>query len=341
MAKRGQKQFKTTVEEALNVALSRNHELTSYTTGRNLDIIPKSFYCVFKCNKCGNIWRTKLGVYLKRTGPAKGCRKCFDQLIPNKEIYANSPCAKKNPSSNQPFRRQSKEILRQNHLNGPHGFIQNFKDLIQFLKTNPNVHNNYVVVLIELGERSFEKKKSSKHHIIPLHDGGSPDKWNILRVSKEEHDQIHRLRYEVYQQDGDKRAIRATSNDVKMISSVQHDSTSLSSFSEYEKEIHNESKKSKYFYRRTPETLKAIEKGMVWKHKDGFEIIIKPNSVETVEQIKELLIDSLPENHISRQKIVKNKTSVNYIREVINNVFGEQPDSKKSSVYGFSLEYYS
>lgn len=80
---------------------------------------------------------------------------------------------------------------------------------------------------------------------------------------------------------------------------------------------------------------------MVWKHKDGFEVIIKPNSVETVQQVKELLIHSLPEDHVFRQKIVKNKTSVNYIRQVINNVFGKQSDIKKSSVYGFSLNYYS
>lgn len=225
--------------------------------------------------------------------------------------------------------------------------------------------------LINLGSRSFEKRKSSKHHIIPIHDGGSPDKWNILKVSKEEHDQIHRLRYEVYHHPVDKLAIRATANDAKMASSVvrgtnpvwissgpvvplelqEHNSNqSLSSICSTgegeEKEqtnckIDKESKESKYLFRRTPETLKAIEKGMVWKHKQGFEVIIKPNTVQTVEQVKELLINSLPQDKEFRQRIEKNKTSVNYIRQVINNVFGEQPHVKKSRVYGFSLDYYS
>lgn len=111
MAKRGQKQVKTMVQEAQTIALTRNHELIHYTTGRNEKTIPKHSYCGFKCNKCENIWETKLGVYLKRTGPAKGCRNCFNQLIPNKTIYPNSPCAKKDPDSNQPFRRQGKKTL--------------------------------------------------------------------------------------------------------------------------------------------------------------------------------------------------------------------------------------
>lgn len=254
-------------------------------------------------------------------------------MIVDRTIYANSPCAKKNPLSNQPFRRQGKESLMKNHLNEPHSFIRNFEDLMQFLKANPNPHNHYVLDLIKLGPRSFPKGQSSRHHIIPIHDGGSPKKWNILRVSKEEHDKIHRLRYEVYQQDGDNRAIRAISNDAKMVSSKEKKQT--------KSKIHNENKKSNYFSRRTPETLKAIQKGMVWKHKDGFEVIIKPNSVETVQQVKELFIQSLPENHVFRQRIVKNKTSINYIRQVMNNVFGEQSDTKKSSVYGFSLNSYS
>lgn len=219
MAKRGEKQFKTTIQEAQIIALSRNHELMHYTPGRDLNTIPKHCYCDFKCHNCGNIWRTKLGVYLNRSGPAKGCRNCYNKLVVDRTIYANSPCAKKNPLSNQPFRRQGKESLIKNHLNGPHSFLQNFEDLMQFLKANPNPHNDYVLDLIKLGPRSFLKGQSSRHHIIPIHDGGSPEKWNILRVSKEEHDKIHRLRYEVYQQDGDKRAIRATSNDAKMVSS--------------------------------------------------------------------------------------------------------------------------
>ncbi len=261
----------------------------------------------------------------------------------------------KNPSSNQPFRRQGKQILIENHLNGPHSSIQNLEDLIQFLQLNPNVHNDYVLSLINLGPRSFSKGQSSKHHIIPIHDGGSPEKWNILEVSKEEHKRIHTLRYEVYQQDGDRRAIYGTTNDAKMalstedisdtedemISSNVMDSSTENSSDTEEIQVENNLVKPKYFYRRTPETLKAIEQGMIWRHKEGFEVRIPPNTIETIEQIKQLLIDSLPEDHGSRERILKNKTSVNYIRKVINNVFGDQPNLSQSSVYGFSLNYYS
>lgn len=33
---------------------------------------------------------------------------------------------------------------------------------------------------------------------------------------------------------------------------------------------------------------------MIWKHEDGYELIIQPNQVQTINEIKNLLIDLLP-----------------------------------------------
>lgn len=97
--------------------------------------------------------------------------------------------------------------------------------------------------------------------------------------------------------------------------------------------------------RRTPETLQAISEGMIWIHqKTSTQLVIKPNSVETIQNIKELLIENLPINDDDRKRMLSNESSSNnYIREHINTVF-KLEDSQtvlrkpRSSVYGFIVQ---
>jgi hypothetical protein len=332
-AERGQKQTKTLIEDLITEAKSRGHTVLEYKVGRNIDTIPKHTYCKFQCNKCNSIWQTKLFVYLQRIGQAKGCRTCFNILIKDKTVYEKTPFAPNDDLSGRPFRRQGKNRLIENHANGPHKHIKNREDLVNYLELNPNKHNDYVFNLMRREPPLFNKGEFSRHHIIPIHNGGSPEKWNILVVSKKEHEIIHTLRYEVYQQTGDQKAIHATKNDAEMLKANQgHIKEQEETF----KPIG-----SRYLYKRTTETLRAIENGMIWKHEDGYELIIQPNQVQTINEIKNLLIDLLPENHTSRKKITKNSTSNNYIRQVINNVFSEDSSlisNPKNRVYRFSLK---
>lgn len=43
-----------------------------------------------------------------------------------------------------------------------------------------------------------------KHHIVPKHDGGGDETENLIVLSFELHYKAHVLRYEVYQQNGDR-----------------------------------------------------------------------------------------------------------------------------------------
>lgn len=91
--------------------------------------------------------------------------------------------------------------------------------------------------------------------------------------------------------------------------------------------------------KRTKETIRAIEKGMVWTHKDGYEEVIPPNEVSTVEEIQARLVNALPTNHSDRSRMELSKSSKTYIRDHINTVFSV-PNSvtlskPRNSAYGF------
>ena len=97
--------------------------------------------------------------------------------------------------------------------------------------------------------------------------------------------------------------------------------------------------------RRTPETLRAIEKGMIWTHKENanYKALILPNEVSTIEDIRKKLIDALPVNHPDRKRMEQNGSSKSYIREHINTVFclPNTPSlaRPRSSAYGFIVRY--
>lgn len=210
MSKRGQIQKKTTIQEIENLVQSRNHQLLQYQSSQiDPNTVPQQSRISLRCLTCGYEWSTKLQVYLSRISKNKGCRKCFEKNIQNPEIYPNTPFIQKPDVIGRPKRREGKEKQRQAHLNGGFGFIRNRNDLIQYLKEQPNKHNNYALELVlrdderKRNKVTLSKGESSRHHVLPLHAQGSPDNWNIISVTKKEHDKLHRLRYEIYQEEAD------------------------------------------------------------------------------------------------------------------------------------------
>lgn len=355
---------RTSITDLKKVIESRGHLLLNFTPGRvDPNTVPQASSIKVQCKKCGHIWSPRLQTYLERQGINGGCRHCFNNNIQNRELYPDSPFSPRLDVLNRSTRRAGKAVLRKTHLNGPYGFIQNREQLIDFLKTNPNPHNHYVLELV-LRDTEFPKRRSelptgeySYHHVIPLHAKGSPDNWNLIYLTKQEHDITHRLRYEVYQDRKDLLATYATGSDVK-IYSTPASSTENSLEDEGEEAIHQRiSRKKVLLARRTPETLQAISEGMIWIHqKTGTQFVIKPNSVETIQNIKELLIENLPTfacacskakaqvNDDDRKRMLSNESSSNnYIREHINTVF-KLEDSQtvlrkpRSSVYGFIVQ---
>lgn len=343
VGKRGQKISRgISIDEVKREVASRNHTLIQYTVGKtNAEIIPKSSAISLKCNKCGYEWTTSAGGYFyKRKAPSGGCRGCYNKNVINPEIYPNSPCLPAPAVPNRPKRREGRQRLHEAHLAGQYGFIQNREQLVQYFEKNPNSHNSYVLELVQRDARAAKESGiltglTVKHHVLPLFDQGSPNSWNLVEVSTEEHMKIHTLRYEVYGKDGDRKAIYGTTSDFIRSSSDSDDENSNSP-------IPNQRVKVNWgVLRRIPEVTLAIETGMVWTHRDGFSCTILPNSVYTVKEIIAQLINALPEDHPDSVRLQTSPSVANYIRHHIETVFPvPREDSRakgKKSAYNFTV----
>lgn len=338
---------KTTVSAVETLAQSRNHVLLGYTPSKgNANTIPQGNSIHVKCGKCGNIWKPRLQVYLNAPGPSGGCRKCYDRMITDPTIFPNSPFVPRQDVEDRPLRRAGRKTLREVHSKGQYKDIQNREQLIKYLKAHPNKHNDLALDLVirdtknaELGIK-FAKGTYSKHHVLPLHAQGSPDAWNMISVTKQEHHDLHRLRFDVYRDEGDKKAMLLTNSDLQIASNSV---SSVEQSIEEREATKKENRRKASLNRRTPETVKAVEEGMFWKHeKTGTQVIIEPGSAETIEEIRDLLIQSLPTDNKDRQRISSNPSSGNYIRDHIKTVFkteGSENNSKiRTSVYGFVVK---
>lgn len=343
MSKRGLPQTKTKIEEVQAEARGRNHELLSYECGKN-DTIPKQSYIGLRCLTCNHEWKTKLYTYL---GCGKslsgGCRQCYNQNILNKEFYPNSPCLPKPDIDGRPKRRDGKDAQRQAHLKGPFQSIRNRQQLKDFLKKDRNEHNNLALELIQRDEErrknksSLEKGQFSRHHVIPLHAQGSPDAWNIVVLTKAEHDQIHRLRYQVYGKIEDKQATYGTTSDLALSTPSGRIDSQETTSGKTKRELAD-------LQKRTKETLRAIDEGMVWTHKEGYQEVIPPQKVSTVKEILARLINALPVGHVDRNRMEQSSSSKTYIREHIHTVFSvpEEPLGKpRNSAYNFVVRPYT
>ena len=63
--------------------------------------------------------------------------------------------------------------------------------------------------------------KLQLHHIIPIHDGGTNDLENLIKLSFKDHLEAHRIRYEVYKQDNDDLFIQLVSGNDQKIFTLQ------------------------------------------------------------------------------------------------------------------------
>lgn len=90
--------------------------------------------------------------------------------------------------------------------------IKSREELLAFLKANPNEYNNYM--LLKMQEKQRENKEEGdffEHHVIPKHKGGLDDDWNLVYLLAEEHKTAHELRLKVYNDPGDKDALKLLS----------------------------------------------------------------------------------------------------------------------------------
>jgi len=344
-SRRGISGKRMTVIEFLTLATNRNHVVKAYETGKkNLNHVPKQSRASFLCGKCGHTWTTKVQVYAERSSPSMGCRNCYTLNQQNPFIYPNSPF-RSNPNTTKPNRRSGINALRQAHQQGLFGQIQNRADLIQYLSQQTDNYSQKVLPLLQRDDSMKSQGQSlqgptSKHHVIPLHSGGSPDAWNWIEVTKFEHHVFHGTRFEVFGESGDLKATFGTQSD--WILSLQQSAGALPQAVT----VQAATPRGQHMKQRVPPELEeAFKRGMVWTHSDGTVITLAPNSVDSTPALKTALIQALPVNHPSRLSLEKNPTSVNYLRALIITqlpLLTTIPVSKKTySAYGFTVSYFS
>lgn len=98
---------------------------------------------------------------------------------------------------------------------------------------------------------------------------------------------------------------------------------------------------------KAEEVRLALVHGMVFTHTDLYRFEIKPNTLQTTKQIKQGLLDCLPEGHPDKKRILQNPTSINYIRKLVITAFPISQSEGVSSpslikpvytAYGFKVE---
>ncbi len=162
--------------------------------------------------------------------------------------------------------------------------VTNRHTLIAFLKDsrNTNKYNDFILYLLKKeSELNVNKGKKSqtavilqKHHIIPLHAGGPDKDWNLVTVTIKDHVMAHRLRYLVYNQDGDERFLRFSDN---------------LNTNYFPKEVHQ---------KQIPLIIKErLTKQMIWYH-NKFPLLLRvpPNTVELPSELYDYFLKFLSSN---------------------------------------------
>jgi hypothetical protein len=340
---RGKAQSSITFNEVKQEATNREHVLIkAERSKRDQNIVPKQGKISLRCTKCGNEWETKTYVYLERKAPSNGCRKCYETMSLDPSFYPNSPLIPKNKGNDKPGRKAHKEALRKAHSMGNFSYIKNYTDLINYLKSNPNKYNTPVLELMQREYRVKQERKKMKeilgdnnvayHHIIPLHAGGSPDRWNMVGITHREHYELHKARYELYNEPADLLSLYGAKTFMDSVEGNIQEPLPKKT----KQEIHGVANLA-------PEVSKALKNGMVWTHRDGFIVKIEPNSLDTMKKVTNALASALPDLHPDKVRILQNKTSTNYLRAVIITKFFDSKNAKpllksKDSAYGFTVK---
>lgn len=110
--------------------------------------------------------------------------------------------------------------------------------LKNYLKGNPNPYNTFIFGFLNGKPKKMYKRNkifltgtskepnnqetennsalftnsTQKHHIFPIFSGGPDCNWNIINLSVKDHFKAHSLRYDVYQEEGDRVALSFWTN---------------------------------------------------------------------------------------------------------------------------------
>lgn len=180
-----------------NLATTRNHKLISVT---NTETIAKGNLNLL-CNICNS----------KFTISAKSYRNCKNGCPTCKKKAISSFWLGKKRTNDKLFNIDKTVTTRKHKLKNPnpkYNSINSKEDIINFLTSDPNKYNLFILEKFQNQSLNNEKKNETvtyeKHHIIPIHAGGPDKPFNLIRLTTQDHILAHMLRYEVYKELGDK-----------------------------------------------------------------------------------------------------------------------------------------
>lgn len=94
--------------------------------------------------------------------------------------------------------------------------ITNRSELVDYLSQEGNSYSKFILERINRDPNTLKSVKTHDHHIIPLHSKGPDQKWNLIKLTLEEHVQAHLLLYDNYGKLADLGASQMLSGHLKL-----------------------------------------------------------------------------------------------------------------------------
>jgi hypothetical protein len=264
---------------------------------------------------------------------------------------------KKNQIGFKKRKRLSKKQRKERHLAGIFQHIQNKQQLMYFLSQEKNAYNSFMLQLIKKQENlnlgEIQKNEFAElHHILPLSANGPDECWNLVAVTFEQHALAHQLRFLVYGQHSDLLAYKSRQNmppnaiETKSLSSkIGHQTMKTFKIGWYNSQVQSELGKraagkktearEKAYVKQTSSALKTVFlKRLKFTHKQlNLEIESLQYQFQRPGQIKDFLLNNMPEKEELRLKIEKDKYFTCNISKILYNLldFNLFADLKKKA----------
>nr|YP_009629471.1 HNH homing endonuclease [Coelastrella saipanensis]AVV61581.1 HNH homing endonuclease [Coelastrella saipanensis] len=266
-------------------------------------------------------------------------------------------------SNRRPKRRRLTKAERlQNFQAGPFCNIVDRDSLIQFLKENSNSYNDKILTFINRQTEFLELEYDEIHHIIPKSEGGPDASWNLLPVFYNEHKELHKLRYDLYHQEGDR--VASMSRDKIVVYSKQqrteaskrgHQTMKKLKISFYDPITQAELERRSSQVGKTPAREKgyaaqaknsryqaAFQQSIKFLFKDSqtqFSVESSPNQFERTDQIKDYLIQFTPISSPFYEQIKNDKSFTTNFNKVLRNLLpGIDKREARPTYKGWSVE---
>lgn len=184
--------------------------------------------------------------------------------------------------------------------------IHNNEQLINYLNEEKNSYSKFILSKLDRDTRDLRDKTTQLHHIIPLHQSGPNQKWNLIELTIEEHAEAHQLLFDNYQKAADLGASQMIRGQVELgwqtIRKIALETRRRNQSDFFNREIQHElgsrPKKQRASYARNTFVLAALERGFDLSNPNSAELVkIGPCECSCiVDVVDKLMSNPLMEN---------------------------------------------